>query len=268
MLRIDSEDIAGLIKHLGTRGTADENSIIKVLGKVLPPSTRVSNGEVIDADGSTSAQMDALILSNTSHPILFAQTADEFIFPVESVLVAIEIKGSLSKEDVHEDIPKKIRKHDKLVSPSHSRPVFAVFAHDAATHPKTVAKWFFEMPEDARPDFFLVNNSSLFGVLDPNLAGGYKIVMPFAPKPGESDSRPFGELGGSEAGFWWPLNTPLGEHVRADHGRGMLLFVKAVLDALSERGYADVAWLERYLEKVSTKGIRYAKDGDPVMELS
>lgn len=268
MLRIDSEDIAGLIKHLGTRGTADENSIIKVLGKVLPPSTRVSNGEVIDADGSSSAQMDALILSNTSHPILFAQTSDELIFPVESVLLAIEIKGGLSKKDVDTDIPEKIRKHQKLISPGHPRPAFAVFAHDATSHPKTVASWFFGMPEDARPDFFLVNNSSLFGILDPTSANGYRIVMPFAPKAGESNSRPLAELGGSESGYWWPLSMPLGEHVRADHGAGMLLFVKAVLDVLSERGYADVTWLERYLDKVSTKSIRYAKDSDPVMELS
>lgn len=268
MLRIDSEDIAGLVNHLGTRGTADENSIIKVLGKVLPPSTRVSNGEIIDADGSSSAQMDALILSNTSHPILFAQTSDELIFPVESVLMAIEIKGGLSKKDVDTDIPGKIRKHQKLISPGHERPIFAVFAHDATSHPRTVANWFFEMPADARPDFFLVNNSSLFGILDPKSTDGYRIVMPFAPKPGENDSLPFAELGGSESGFWWPVSAPLGEHVRADHGRGMLLFVKAVLDALSERGYADVTWLERYLDKVSTKSVRYAKDSNPVTEFS
>lgn len=268
MLRIDSEDIAGLVNHLGTRGTADENSIIKVLDKVLPPSTRVSSGEVIDAEGSISAQMDALILSNTSHPILFAQTSDELIFPVESVLVAIEVKRGLSKKDVDTDIPGKIRKHQKLVSQSHPRPVFAVFAHDATSHPKTVANWFFEMPNDARPDFFLVNNSSLFGILDPKSTDGYQIVMPFVPKPGESDSRPLAELGGTESGFWWPLSAPLGDHVRADHGRGMLLFVKAVLDVLSERGYADVTWLERYLDKVSTKSIRYAKDRKPIMEIS
>lgn len=268
MLRIDSEDIAGLVQHLGTRGTADENSISNVLGKILPPSTRVSNGEVIDADGRTSAQMDALILSNTSHPILFAQTFDELIFPVESVLLAIEVKGGLSKTDVCTDIPKKLEKHRKLSSQDRPSPAFAVFAHDATSHPKTVANWFFDLPDDDRPDFFLVNNSSLFGIRDSTAKDGYRIVMPFAPKAGEKDSVPLLELGGTENGFWWPLDTPLGEQVRADHGGGMLLFVKAVLDVLSERGYADVTWLERYLDKVSTKKIRYSRDGDPVMELT
>ncbi|MDR6989264.1 hypothetical protein J2Y66_003779 [Paenarthrobacter nitroguajacolicus] len=92
IVRTESQDIAGLINHIGTRGTADENSIIKVLGQVLPPSTRVSNGEVIDADGKVSAQMDALVLSNTSHPILFGQTPDELIFPVESVLLFLSVR--------------------------------------------------------------------------------------------------------------------------------------------------------------------------------
>lgn len=268
ILRTESQDIAGLITHSGTRGTADENSIIKVLGQVLPPSTRVSNGEVIDADGKVSAQMDALVLSNTSHPILFGQTPDELIFPVESVLLAIEVKGNLSKTDVEEDIVEKVRKHQMLSSPDHPLPVFAVFAHEATSHPKTVAKWFHGLPEDARPEFFLVNDAALFGILDPNSADGYEIFMPFAPKAGEGDSKPVAELGGAEPGFWRPLNLPMGDQVRVDHGAGMLLFVKAVLDVLSERGYADVGWLERYLDKVSSKRIRYGKDSDPVMELS
>jgi len=268
ILRIESQEIAGLVNHLGTRGTADENSIMKVLHHVLPPSTRVSSGEVIDADGTVSAQMDALVLSNTSHPILFGQTPDELIFPVESVLLAIEVKGNLSKTDVQDDILEKVKKHQELSSPNHPLPVFAVFAHEATSHPKTVAKWFHELPEGARPKFFLVNDAALFGILDPTSSDGYSIVMPFAPKPGESDSRPVAELGGSETGFWRPLNTPTGEQVRVDHGAGMLLFVKAVLDVLSERGYADAKWLDRYLDKVSTKRIRYGKNTDPVREIS
>lgn len=268
MLRIESQDIAGLITHLPTRGTADENSIINVLGKVLPPSTRVSNGEVIDGDGTVSAQMDALVLSNTSHPILFGQTTDELIFPVESVLLAIEVKGNLSKTEVEDDIVEKVRKHQMLASPEHSSPVFAVFAHEATSHPRTVAKWFFGLPEDARPAFFLVNDAAIFGILDPTSADGYQIIMPFAPGVGEPDSQPLAILGGSEAGFWRPFNTPMGDQVRVDHGAGMLLFVKAILDVLSERGYADVKWLDRYLDKVSTKRVRYSKDSDPVMEFS
>ncbi|WP_146112917.1 DUF6602 domain-containing protein [Arthrobacter sp. MYb214] len=267
ILRIESQEIAGLVNHIGTRGTADENSIIKVLDKVLPPSTRVSNGEVIDSDGRISAQMDALVLSNTSHPVLFGQTADELIFPVESVLLAIEVKGNLSKADVQKDIVEKVRKHYNLNSSHELRPVFAVFAHEATSHPRTVAKWFHDLPEDARPEFFLVNDSALFGIHNSNSTDGYQIVMPFAPKAGENEAMELAQLGGFEAQFWRPMNLPTGQQVRVDHGAGMLLFIKAVLDVLSERGFADAAWLERYLDKVSTKRIRYVKDNEPVMEL-
>lgn len=268
ILRIESQEIAGLVNHHGTRGTADENSIIKVLGKVLPPSTRVSNGEIIDADGRISSQMDALILSNTSHPILFGQTNDELIFPVESVLLAIEVKGNLSKTDVQDDIAEKVRKHHMLSSPNPFPPIFAVFAHKATSHPRTVAKWFYELPENVRPEFFLVNDSALFGILDPDSSDGYQTVMPFAPQDGEDDSIQFSDLHDSEPGFWRPLNLPMGPQVRVDHGAGMLLFIKSVLDVLSARGFADIAWLDRYLEKVSTKKIRYSKDNAPVIERS
>ena len=268
ILRIESQEIAGLINHIGTRGAVNENSIIKVLEQVLPPSTRVSKGEVIDADGKISAQMDALVLSNTSHPILFGQTPDEMIIPVESVLLALEVKGNLNKNDVEKDIVEKIRKHQALSSPDHPLPTFAVFAHEATSHPKTVANWFHGLPEDARPEFFLVNDAALFAFLDSTSADGYEIVMPFAPKAGESNSRPVTELGESNAGFWRPVNLPMGEQVRVDHGAGMLLFVKAVLDVLSARGYADVVWLNRYLDKVSTRKIQYGKNSDPIMNLS
>lgn len=266
ILRIESQEIAGLVNHQGTRGTANENSIIKVLNQVLPPSTRVSNGEIIDADGQVSSQMDALVLSNTSHPILFGQTPDELIFPVESVLLAIEVKGNLSKTDVQDDIVDKVRKHKALNSHGQPQPIFAVFAHEATAHPRTVAKWFHELQKDYRPDFFLVNDAAIFGIIDPTSDDEYKIVMPFAPKNNENDLRPLGEISDSETGFWKPFNLPMGDHVRIDHGAGMLLFVRNILNVLSARDYADVAWLERYLNKISIKQIRYVKGEDPIME--
>lgn len=268
MLRIESQEIAGLISHQGTRGSANENSLKSVLSKVLPPSVRVSAGEIIDREGTVSAQMDSLVLSNTSHPILFAQTDDELIFPVESVLLAIEVKGNMSKEDVEVDIVEKIRRHQKLTAPEGAVPAFAVFAHKATAQPRTIAKWFFGLPEDARPSFFLVNDAAFFGILDARSPDGYQVIMPFAPGADEPDSYKTGDPVISDVAFWKPVDAPMGSQVRIDHGAGMLLFVKAVLDILSERGYAEVEWLDRYLDKISTKHIRYSKDGDPVMELS
>ena len=60
--------MAGLIRHQEEKGRANENSVQVLLAKVLPPSVRVASGEIIDSDGSASAQMDTLVLSNTSQP--------------------------------------------------------------------------------------------------------------------------------------------------------------------------------------------------------
>lgn len=266
ILRIQSQEIAGLINHLGTRGTADENSIMKVLSQVLPPSTRVSNGEIIDSKGNVSAQMDALVLSNTSHPILFAQTPDEMMFPVESVLLAIEVKGNLSKADVHTDIVGKIKKHRKLHSPEQPPPVFAVFAHKAASNPRTVASWFHELPDDVRPEFFLINDSAMFGALDSNSPGKYEVVMPFAPREGEDDTQTAAQIAGGDLGFWKPIGGPLSDCVRVDHGAGMLLFLKAILSVLGGLGYSENVWLDRYLDQVDSKIVRYDAEGEPTIK--
>lgn len=256
--------MAGLIQHQGEKGDANENSVQLLLAKVLPPSVRVATGEIIDSMGTASAQMDTLVLSNTVHPTLFAQT-EEKMFPVESVLLCIEVKTTLTQDEVA-DISKKVRKHQKLSSSTGSAPVFAVFAHKAGSAPRTVAKWFYELAPADRPAFFLVNDAAIFGVVDDTAETGYQVVMPFAPKPGEADKYPLGDPVAQDVNFWKPVGPPAGDLVRIDHGASMLLFIRAILRALSEQHHADIEWLESYLDKVRTRRVKYSKDEEPILE--
>lgn len=256
--------MAGLIQHQGEKGRANENSVQALLAKVLPPSVRVASGEIIDSEGTASAQMDTLILSNTSHPVLFAQ-ADEMMFPVESVLLCIEVKTTLTHEEVM-DISKKVQKHKKLISATGSAPIFGVFAHKAGSSPRTVAKWFHELDPGDRPSFFLVNDAAIFGIKDENSNTEYQIVMPFAPKPGESEMLKFGDPITSDVNYWKPIGSPSGYQVRIDHGASMLLFIRATLRALSRQHHAEIEWLESYLNKVQTKRVRYGHNTEPVVE--
>lgn len=258
--------MAGLIKHQGEKGRANENSVQVLLAKVLPPSVRVASGEIIDSDGSASAQMDTLVLSNTSQPVLFAQT-DEKIFPVESVLLCIEVKTTLTQEEVT-DIARKVRRHRRLNSSTGTAPGFAVFAHKAGSSPRTVAKWFFALDPADRPAFFLVNDAAIFGIADDTAPSGYQVVMPFAPKAGEEEKYAFGDPATSDVHYWKPVAAPAGDQVRIDHGASMLLFIRAVLRALSEQDHAQIEWLESYLNKVRTKRVRFGEDVEPVLESS
>lgn len=261
-LRIESQEMAGLIKHNGEKGRANEGSIESLLGRMLPPSVRVAPGEIIDSYGRTSAQVDTLILSNTTQPILFGQT-EEFLFPVESVLICIETKSTLTKSEV-DDMGPKIQKRRALRSMTDRKPVFVAFAHTANAAPATVAKWFLDITPEERPDFFLVNDAALFGIADES-KDGYKVVMPFSPKPEEENTRTFGALSFDEISFWKPISGTMGDCVRIDHGVSMLLFVKAILDVLSDMGHAEVTWLDNYLSQISAQQVVYIKGEEPSM---
>lgn len=263
-LGIESREMAGLLNHKGERGRANEGSFGSLFARMLPPSVRVATGEIIDAEGGASPQIDTLVLSNTLHPILFSQT-DELLFPVESVLLCVEVKSTLSSEEVT-DIAKKVQKHRTLVSSTGVVPAFAVFAHKAGGTPKNIAKWFFDLDPLSRPEFFLVNDSAVFGMSDSSTEFGYRVVMPFAPAPGESDRYPFNDPVTARSDLWMPIGLPKGNHVRVDHGAAMLLFVRESLRALSMRKHAEIDWLAGYLDKIKRQHILFLPDSDGIIE--
>lgn len=259
-LRVESREMAGLIKHHGEKGRANEKSIESLLQRMLPPSVRVAPGEIIDSRGKTSAQVDTLILSNTTQPILFGQT-EEILFPVESVLICIEVKSTLTKGEVR-DMGPKIQKRRALTSMTDREPVFVAFAHSTGAAPATVAKWFFDLEAENRPDFFLVNDAALFGIADDS-EDGYSVVMPFSPQEGEELTATFNALSIDEISFWKPTGATTGDYVRIDHGVSMLLFIRAILDVLSEMGHAEVEWLDSYLSQITSHQVLYTKDVEP-----
>lgn len=254
-LRLESQEMAGLIQHNGERGTANESSLSSLLMRSLPPSVRVATGEIIDGCGGVSPQMDTVILSNTFHPVIFAQT-EERLFPIESVLLCVEVKTTLTSGEVA-DIAAKVRKFRQLHSSSGVTPELAVFAHRAGSAPSTVAKWFFDLDDDERPAFFIVNDSALIGGIDDTAPGGYRVSMPFSPKNGEEESYDFGDPITHESGFWKPADKPKGSQVRIDHGAALLYFLHESLKALSRREHAEIEWLESYLKQIPQQHVLY-----------
>ncbi|WP_434923227.1 DUF6602 domain-containing protein (plasmid) [Glutamicibacter sp. PAEs-4] len=254
-LRLESQEMAGLITHNGERGTANEFSLGSLLMRSLPPSVRVATGEIIDGRGGVSPQMDTVILSNTVHPVIFAQT-EERLFPIESVLLCVEVKSTLTSGEVS-DIAAKVRKFRALHSNSGVVPEMAVFAHRAGSAPSTVAKWFFELEPEERPEFFIVNDSALIGGIDTEAPGGYRVAMPFLPKSGEDKFYNFGDPLTHESGFWKPADKPKGMQVRIDHGAALLYFLNESLKALSRRNHAEIDWLDSYLAQIPKQHVVY-----------
>ena len=96
VLALQLELSAKSITHNGVMGEVNEQHFIDVLRKYLPRRYDVSQGIVIDANGSTSDQIDIIIFDHQYTPTLLDQQAHRFI-PAEAVYGVFEVKPSISR---------------------------------------------------------------------------------------------------------------------------------------------------------------------------
>lgn len=92
-------------KHAGTRGQVRETSLVDFLNKTLPDKFRAIDGEVVDAAGQTSGQIDVIIFDATANmPFPRFHADDPHILPAEALLATIEVKSRLTKDRVNEAV--------------------------------------------------------------------------------------------------------------------------------------------------------------------
>jgi len=91
--------LAGLLlKHKGELGDAREALIDGVLSRVLPSGYEIGSGEIIDAYGGRSKQID-IVISRRDAPSLLLPSGSR-LYLVESVLATIEVKSGLDKREL------------------------------------------------------------------------------------------------------------------------------------------------------------------------
>lgn len=89
-------DLSGGIKHDGEKGAFREFFIAQLVRPLLPLHYGVGSGVVVDSDGQQSRQSDLIIYGRrVLPPVLLA--GDRGIFPIDSVLAAVEVKSILKK---------------------------------------------------------------------------------------------------------------------------------------------------------------------------
>lgn len=96
-LSMQLELSAKSITHSGVMGEVNEQHFIEALRKYLPKRYEVSQGIVIDSNGSTSDQIDIVIFDHQYTPTLLDQHAHRFI-PAEAVYCVLEAKPTINKE--------------------------------------------------------------------------------------------------------------------------------------------------------------------------
>jgi hypothetical protein len=90
-------ELAGLLSHSSTIGTAREFLVKRVLQAVLPPLIHVGSGIIVDAHDTLSKQID-VVLYDSRFPLMeFEQGVG--IYPIEGVIATIEVKTDLSTTD-------------------------------------------------------------------------------------------------------------------------------------------------------------------------
>jgi hypothetical protein len=91
---------ASELRHNGVKGAILETLVSKLFSPLLPSDIGVGTGQIIDSySGALSHQMDIVLYDRSIlPPILF--DAKLGLFPVESVLYAIEVKTTLSASEL------------------------------------------------------------------------------------------------------------------------------------------------------------------------
>lgn len=92
--------ISTQIKHNSSKGTFRENALWEFLSEGrLPKKYGVGSGEIVGLEKATSRQSDIIIYDNLDGiPLIYSESNQ--VFPVESIYGTIEVKSSLSKDEL------------------------------------------------------------------------------------------------------------------------------------------------------------------------
>jgi len=95
----DFEKVRKAVKHPGLKGTSFEETLRIFLKNYLPRSLNVSTGELVDAYGGISRQLDVIISDSAKTPIFF-RSGDIRVIPVECTYAVIEVKAYLDANEL------------------------------------------------------------------------------------------------------------------------------------------------------------------------
>lgn len=96
-----SEILTAVLPHYGERGRNDEERLRDLLIKVLPRRFSIGTGFIVchDTNIPHSSQTDIVIYDETQNSPLHRELS-AYIYPIEIVYGAIEVKGNLRRQDI------------------------------------------------------------------------------------------------------------------------------------------------------------------------
>src|SRR4051794_24163246 len=98
-LRTEFEFIRATNPHPGEKGGEAEAVLRRFLNDHLPHRFRATSGIVIDTENSLSKQTDVIVYDALSSPVYRASETTQIV-PAQATAAVIEVKSSLSKEEL------------------------------------------------------------------------------------------------------------------------------------------------------------------------
>lgn len=148
---LDANSITGLL-HSGLKGQLRELFVRELLTPLIPREYVIGSGNILSAYGDISNQIDVIVCDgHILPPILFQ--SDIGMFPIESVLVTIEVKSRLTAPELkksHKSAKKATTFHHAPAitdghEPEHVVPYLFAFASDLANDGKSETDRYMEI---------------------------------------------------------------------------------------------------------------------------
>ena len=153
-MKIDFEEITSKIQHNGEKGTARENILQEYLKSYIPKKYSFSKGTIVDCKDVQSKQIDIIIHDKFLTPYLVDMN-DTKIIPIESVYGVIEVKSTLSKDELRKCVKniESVRKLQKKTISDYNFPTAGmVFAYNSDASLEAIYKNLNELSEDVDID--------------------------------------------------------------------------------------------------------------------
>jgi hypothetical protein len=102
---LDRAKSAGLLDHPGLTGRAREVFVKDLLKPILPPYVELGSGKIADSEDRLSAEVDVVIYSAATLPPLLLDVGFG-VYPAEACIYAIEVKSTLTADQLRGSINK------------------------------------------------------------------------------------------------------------------------------------------------------------------
>lgn len=197
------------INHNGIKGTIREQSVVEsLLRKYLPKKYDIGAGIVVNSEGGQSKQQDIVIFDAFTCPLLYNEENVK-VFPVECVYATIEVKSTLTKEELEKSL-KNVESVRELVSAGLKGPTGYVFAYQSSLKIETMTNHLISLNAEIE----MKNRASITCILDQGMIAHFNKngLNQIISNPNE--------------------DTMIGE-MHGDHKKTLIIFYLALLESLN-----------------------------------